>query len=65
MTTTRWIIILIVCAIYGLIQSPIEKAVKKRITDKRLRFLINFMIGVTILFALYTIADLLGYGIND
>lgn len=65
MTTTRWITIFIVCAIYGLIMSPIEKAIKKRMTDKRLIFLVNFLISVAILFALYTIADMIGYGIFE
>lgn len=63
MQSTRWITIIIVCVIYGFIMTPIEKAIKKRLTNKWSIISINFIISLAILLALYAIADLLGYGI--
>lgn len=57
----KWIVIIIVCIIYTIIMSPIAKAIKGKVTNKGLVFVIEFAISIVILMALYTIAELLGY----
>lgn len=57
--------ILIVCVIYCIIMSPVNSALKKRVSSKGLMFLYQFLIGFAILMILYFIADLIGYGIWD
>ncbi|MCM1483630.1 MAG: hypothetical protein NC043_04780 [Muribaculaceae bacterium] len=61
----KWIVIIIVCLIYCIGMEPITKAVKKRVKNKYVAFLIDFAIGFCILMALYGVSALLGYDIAD
>lgn len=57
----KWIVIIIVCCIYTIVMSPIAKAIKRKVDNKGLVFIIEFAISIGILMALYAIASSLGY----
>ncbi len=65
MQLRRWIIIFVVVGIYCIIISPIQRKLKQRVKNIGLLYLYNFLIGFSILMALYFIADLIGFGIWD
>jgi hypothetical protein len=44
--------------------SPIAKAINKKVSEKWLALLLKLVISFAIIFALYTIADLLGIGLS-
>lgn len=57
----RWIVVLIVVTIYCFAMSPIDKWLRKRITNKYTLFFTSFTIGFCILFGLYCLAGLAGF----
>ncbi len=61
----KWIIIVIVCTIFSIIMTPISRAINKKVSNRFMVFLIEFVIGVAILMGLYGIAALCGYDIAD
>lgn len=58
-----WIVIIVVCLIYGIIMDPIQKAINKRVGKKWLAYIIVFGIAIAVLTVLYTLADILGFAI--
>lgn len=58
----KWYTILIICFIFVPIMNPIQKYVYDRCQKKAVAWIITFVIGFAILFSLYGIADLLGFG---
>ena len=58
----KWIVIVIVCLIYSFVMTPIERRIYRRIKKKWLAYIVTFLIALAILFALYCIADLCGFG---
>lgn len=65
MQLRRWIIIFVVVGIYCIIINPIERKLKQRVKNKGLLYLYTFLIGFSILMALYFVADLIGFGLWD
>lgn len=61
----RNLVIAIVCTIYVLIMTPIERAINRRIARRWLAYLANFGIGMIILVLLFLIAGAIGYRIWD
>lgn len=58
-----WLIICIVCVIYGFLMTPVEKWIKKRIANKYLSYLVTFLTACVLLFVMYGICGLLGFDI--
>ncbi len=58
-----WLVIFIVCIIFGFISQPVGKIIKKKVTSKWLAIILQFIIYWVILMALYGIADLMGFNI--
>lgn len=57
--------IVIVCAIYSLCMTPIERAIRKQKINKWLTLFLNFIISMAIFLLLYGIAAMCGYSIWD
>ena len=60
---TMWVVILIVCVIFGFICQPLDRMVKNRVHSKWLSVTLQFVINFIILIALYGIAALIGFSI--
>ncbi len=58
-----WIVILVVCVIFGLIIQPVDKIINKRVSSKWLAVILQLIIYWIIFMALYGIAALLGFNI--
>lgn len=58
-----WIVILVVCIIFGFISQPVGKTIKKRVSSKWLAIILELVVYWVILMALYGIAALLGFNI--
>ncbi len=58
-----WVVIILVCAVFGLVSQPVNKYIKKKVSSKWLAFVITFFVYWVILMGLYGIAALLGYDI--
>lgn len=61
----KWLVIIIVCIIFGFISQPVSKIIKKNISSKWLATCIQFVAYCIILFALYGIAALIGFNIFE
>jgi predicted PurR-regulated permease PerM len=59
-----WIVIIIACGINAIIMNPIEKALKKKFSNRETVSVLRFVISVAVFLIIYGIADLLGYGID-
>ena len=58
-----WIVIIIVCVIFGFICQPVGRIVKNRVHSKWLAIILQFVINWIILMILYGIAALIGFNI--
>ena len=58
-----WIVILVVCIIFGFICQPVDRLVKNRVHSKWASITLQFAINLVILMALYGIAALIGFSI--
>lgn len=58
-----WIVILVVCVIFGFISQPVGKTIKKKVSSKWLAIILELVVYWVILMALYGIASLLGFNI--
>ena len=58
-----WIVILIVCIIFGFICQPVDWLIKNRVHSKWVSVTLQFFINFIILMALYGIAALIGFNI--
>ncbi len=58
-----WIVILIICVIFGFIAQPVGRVIKKNVTSKWLAVILEFVVYWIILMALYGIAALFGFNI--
>ena len=58
-----WIVIIIVCVIFGFISQPVDRIVKNRVPSKWLAIILQFIINWIILMVLYGIAALIGFSI--
>ena len=58
-----WLAILIVCIIFGFINQPVDRIVKKRVSSKWLSVILRLFVYCIILMVLYGIAALLGFNI--
>lgn len=58
-----WIVIIIVCVIFGFISQPVDRIVKNRVPSKWLAIILQFVINWIILMILYGIAALIGFSI--
>ena len=58
-----WIVILIVCVIFGLICQPVGRIIKNRVHSKWLSITMQFVVNFIILMVLYGIAALIGFSI--
>ena len=58
-----WIVIIIVCVIFGFISQPVDRIVKNRVPSKWLAIILQFVINWIILMVLYGIAALIGFSI--
>ena len=58
-----WIVIIIVCVIFGFISQPVGRIVKNRVPSKWLAIILQFVINWIILMILYGIAALIGFSI--
>ncbi len=61
----KWIIMVILCTISSIISAPISRAINKKVSNRFMIFLIEFVIGVAILMSLYGIVALCGYDFAD
>ena len=58
-----WIVILIVCVIFGFICQPVDRIIKNRVSTKWLSITLQFVANFIILMVLYGIAALIGFSI--
>lgn len=58
-----WIVILIVCVIFGFISQPVGRVIKKKVSSKWLAVFLEIVVYWLILMALYGVAALLGFNI--
>ena len=58
-----WIVILIVCVVFGFIAQPVAKVIKKKVSSKWLAVILELVVYWIILMALYGIAALFGFNI--
>lgn len=59
-----WLVIIIVCIIFGFISQPVDRFVKKRVSSKWLSVIVRLFAYWIILMALYGIAALLDSNIS-
>lgn len=60
MLMSRWIVIIIIVAIYCVAMTPIDKWIRTKTSNKYIALGASFAIGFAILFSLYVLADLAG-----
>lgn len=58
-----WLVIIIVCVIFGFISQPIDRIVKNKVPSKWLAISVQFVIYWIIFMVLYGIAALIGFNI--
>lgn len=58
-----WIVILVVCIVFGFISQPVDTAIKKKVSSKWLAIILDLAAYWIILMALYGVAALLGFNI--
>lgn len=58
-----WIVIIIVCAIFGFLIQPIDRYIKKRVSSLWLRYVLELIVYFALLMALYGLAALFGFNI--
>jgi hypothetical protein len=58
-----WLVILIVCIIFGFIIQPVDRIIKKNVSSKWLAIILQLVASFIILMALYGIAILFGFNI--
>lgn len=58
-----WIVILIVCVIFGFISQPVGRVIKKKVSSKWLAIILEIVVYWLILMALYGVAALLDFNI--
>lgn len=56
-----WIVIIIVCAIFGFVSQPVDRFIKKRVSSKWQAIILQIVVYWIIFMALYGIAALLGF----
>ena len=61
MKVSSLLTIIIVCIIFPIIATPINKRVEKKIANKMMAYVVQLLIDATIFFCLYVIASLLGF----
>ena len=58
-----WIVILIVCVIFGFVCQPVDRIVKKKVSSKWLAIILQIVINWIIFMVLSGIAAILGFNI--
>ncbi len=58
-----WIVIIIVCIIFGFVSQPVDRLIKKNVSSKWLSVVLRLIVYWIILMGLYGIAALLGFNI--
>jgi hypothetical protein len=58
-----WLVIIIVCIIFGFIIQPVDRIIKKNVSSKWLAIILQLVASFIILMALYGIAILFGFNI--
>jgi predicted Na+-dependent transporter len=58
-----WLVIIIVCIVFGFVCQPVDRMIKKNVSSKWLAIILQFVANLVILMALYGIAALFGFNI--
>ncbi len=58
-----WLVIIVVCIIFGFACQPVDRIIKKKVSSKWLAITLQLVIYWIILMALYGLAALLGFNI--
>ena len=59
----RWLVIIIVCVIFGFISKPVDRIIKKNVSSKWLTVILQLVVYFIIFIILYGIAALFGFDI--
>ncbi len=61
----KYLIILVVCLVFGVVSQPVDRIIKRKVTSRWLVIILRFVAYWIILVALYEIAALLGFSLWD
>lgn len=56
----NWLVAVLVCTIFVFIMTPIEKWLKRKITNKYYNYAVTFVVACVILSSMYFIAHIIG-----
>ena len=59
-----WILIIIICVIFGILSQPVDRIIKKIVSSKWLAILLQIVIYWIIFMVLYGIAAMFGFNIS-